>query len=392
MKDQTRIVRAGRVPPADSRFVNPPVYHASTVLFETMADVKAVARVRKGDGVTYGVHGTPGTFALEEAVCEIEGGYRTRLCSTGGQAIAAPLLALLSAGDHFLYPDCCYDNLRDVATGMLARFGVEAEPYDPLVGGGIRELMRPNTRVVFVESPGSQTFEVQDIPAIADVAHSAGAWVVMDNTWAGPLYFRPFEHGVDVSIQALTKYVAGHADLVMGAVTATEAAYERIQPAWHELGCSGAPDDAYLALRGLRTMGLRLERHWQSGLALGEWLLGREEVAGVVHPAMPHDPGFALWERDFVGAGGLFGFWLEERWSGRPQVAAFLDGLELFGMGFSWGSYQSMILYANPHRPATTWPRPGQPKGQLIRIYAGLEDVSDLTDDLAQAFERMRSA
>ncbi len=391
MKDATRAVTAGRSPGPDRRFVNPPVYHASTILFDDIAALAATEGTRKGDAVTYAVHGTPGTYAFEEALAALEGGYRTRICSAGAQALSGPLLAYLSAGDHALIPDACYGNTRDIAMGLLPRFGIEVDYYDPLVGAGIADLMRPNTRVVYCESPGSQTFEVQDIPAIAEAAHARGAIVMLDNTWASPLYFKAFEHGVDVSIQAVTKYVAGHADLVMGAVTATEAAYPTLQEGWYHLGLSGSPDDTFLALRGLRTIHLRLPRHWETGVALGEWLRARDEVAEVLHPAMPHDPGHAIWARDFMGAGGLFAFWLTERLSGRDQQAAFFGALDLFGIGFSWGSFQSMIMPVRPRRTASAWPRPGQPKGQLVRIHAGLEDLDDLRADLDRAFAAARA-
>ncbi|GMG83007.1 cystathionine beta-lyase [Paralimibaculum aggregatum] len=392
MKDATRAVRGGRSPGPDPRFVNPPVYHASTVLFEDLESLKGTAKLRYGDGVSYAVHGTPGTYAFEEALAELEGGHRTRICSAGAQALSGPLLACLAAGDHVLIPDAVYGNTRDFAAGMLARFGVSVEFYDPLIGGGIRALIRPETKVVYTESPGSQTFDVQDIPAIAEEAHKAGALVFMDNTWASPLYFKPFEHGVDVSIQAVTKYIAGHGDLVMGAVTATEAAYPQIQKGWYHLGLSGSPDDTYLALRGLRTIHVRLPRHWESGIALGDWLRARDEVEEVLHPAMPHDPGHAIWKRDFRGAGGLFAFWMAEGLSSAAQISAFCNRLELFGMGFSWGSYQSMLMPVNPRRTASPWPRPGQPKGQLVRVYAGLEDVDDLKADLDAAFAAARAA
>jgi len=394
MKDATRAVRAGRDPGPDPRFVNPPVYHASTVLFETLADFRTLGPrgLGKGEGVTYAVHGTPGTYAFEEAVAALEGGYRTRLCNSGAQALSGPLLSYLSAGDHLLMTDSCYGNTRELCRGMLTRLGIEVSFYDPLVGGGIRELIRPNTRVVYTESPGSQTFEVQDIPAIAEEAHRAGAIVMLDNTWASPLYFKAFEHGVDVSIQAVTKYIAGHADLVMGAVTTTEEIYQTLRAGWYNLGLSPAPDDCYLAMRGLRTLPLRLARHAESGLQLGEWLMSRPEVAEVIHPAMAHDPGHALWRRDFKGTGGLFAFTLAEAYSDPAPVEAFVDGLELFGVGFSWAGFQSMILPVEPRRIATAWPKPGRPGGQLVRIFAGLEDPEDLIADLAAGFDRLRAA
>lgn len=391
-KDATRLVTGGRTPAPDPRFVNPPVYHASTILFPDLTTMEREDAIRHGDAVSYPVHGTPGTFAFEAALCEIEGGHRTRLCNTGMQALTGALLSYLSAGDHCLVPDSCYGNVRSRSAKMLARMGIEVTFYDPLIGGEIRSLLRPNTRVVFAESPGSGTFEVQDIPAIAEEAHKVGAIVMHDNTWASPLYFKSFEHGVDVSIQAVTKYVAGHADLVMGAVTTTEAAYPQLQEGWEGLGASGSPDDCFLALRGLRTLHLRLPRHWETGVILGEWLRARPEVSEVLHPAMAHDPGHALWKRDFLGAGGLFGFWLDEGLSSRAQIEAFLGGLELFGIGFSWGGFQSMLVSTSPTRSVTPYPRPGQPKGQLMRLHAGLEDPGDLIADLEAGFARLTGA
>ncbi|MEO0761372.1 MAG: cystathionine beta-lyase [Pseudomonadota bacterium] len=404
MKDSTRAVEAGRDPTLQAGSVNPPVHHTSTVVFPTYEDLKGVARIRKGDGVTYAVHGTPTTYALERALTALElgidpaevgaSGHRTRLTNTGLQGVTVPMLCVLSAGDHLLVPDSVYGETREFVFGMLTRFGVEAEVYDPLIGGGIREHMRPNTRLVLVESPGSWTFEVQDIPAIAEVAHAHGALVMLDNTWATPLYLKPFELGVDISMQALTKYVGGHADILMGSVTATKEVYDRyLQPGWAQIGTSASPDDAYLALRGLRSMPLRLAEHGRSGLAVAEWLMARDEVAEVIHPAMPHDPGHALWQRDFTGAGSLFAIVLEERYSGETQVGAFLDRLRHFAMGFSWGSYQSMALPIRPERARklTPWPKPGRAAGRVIRLYVGLEDVDDLTADLAEGFRAMRA-
>lgn len=389
MKDATRATHAGRRPHDNHGVVNPPVYHASTILSPTLASLRAKSRIKPGDGTTYGVHGTPGTFAFEEAVAAVEGGFRTRLCSTGLIACTAPLLCFLSAGDHLLMVDSVYDPTRSFCDGMLARMGVEVTYYDPSVGGAIRDLIRPNTKVIYTESPGSLTFEVQDIPAIAEEAHKRGCTVMMDNTWASPLYFKPFEHGVDVSIQAVTKYISGHSDLVMGAVTATEAAYPAIRDGWRQIGLNGSPDDVFLAMRGIRTLAVRMPHHWRSGLQVAEWLAARPEVAEVLHPALPGDPGHALWKRDFLGASSLFGYVLKPEFSREEQLAALLDGLELFGMGSSWGGFESLMKPNNPPRTATPWPRPGRPEGQLMRIHVGLEDVDDLIADLGAGFARM---
>jgi cystathionine beta-lyase len=335
------------------------------------------------------VHGTPGTFAFEEAVAALEGGFRTRLCSTGLIACTAPLLCYLSTGDHVLMVDSVYGPTRRFCNGMMTRLGVETTYYDPLIGGAIRELIRPTTRVVFTESPGSLTFEVQDIPAIAEEAHKRGCIVMMDNTWASPLYFKPFEHDVDVSIQAVTKYICGHSDLVMGAVTTTEAAYPQLREGWKQIGLNGAPDDVYLAMRGLRTLAVRMPQHWRNGLKLAEWLGARPEVAQVLHPAMPGAPGHELWKRDFLGASSLFGLILKPEFSAEAQLAALLDGLELFGMGASWGGYESLFRPNNPPRSAVPWPRPGYAEGQLMRMHVGLEDPEDLIADLESGFARM---
>lgn len=389
MKDATRATHAGRHPHDHHGVVNPPVYHASTVLSPTLASLRRRDRTEDADATTYGVHGTPGTFAFEEAVAALEGGFRTRLASTGLIACTAPLLCCLSAGDHLLMVDTCYGPTRRFCNHMLKRMGIETTFYDPLIGGAIRDLIRPNTRVVFTESPGSLTFEVQDIPAIAEEAHKRGCTVMMDNTWASPLYFKPFEHGVDVSIQAVTKYIGGHSDLVMGCVTTTKDAYPPIREGWKQIGLNGAPDDVFMAMRGLRTLAVRMPHHWRSGLEVAEWLAARPEVAEVLHPARPGDPGHALWQRDFLGAASLFGYVLKPEFSREEQLAALLDGLELFGMGASWGGFESLMKPNNPPRSATPWPRPGRPAGQLMRVHVGLEDVGDLIDDLSAGFARM---
>ncbi|MEL6375141.1 MAG: cystathionine beta-lyase [Pseudomonadota bacterium] len=394
MKDATKAVIAGRDPHANFGVVNPPVYRASTILSPTLADRRASRAIAPGDGVTYGIHGTPGTFAFEEAVRALEGGFRTRLCASGLTAVTAPLLCCTKAGDHVLMPDAVYAPSRTFADGMLARMGVTTTYYDPLIGGGIEALLRPNTSVVLVESPCTWTFEVQDVPAIADAAHRAGAIVMMDNTWASPLYFKAFEHGVDISIQAATKYIAGHSDLLMGTVTANEATYPLIQKGWQELGLCAGPDDVYLAMRGIRTIATRLKQQEESGLRVAHWLAGREEVAHVMHPAMEHDPGHALWKRDFLGASSLFGFILREDLSQEPALAALLDGLALYGMGSSWGGYESLLIPVEPERQrtVTAWPREGIPRGQVMRIHIGLEDTDDLIADLEAGFDRLRQS
>jgi cystathionine beta-lyase len=389
MKDATRATHAGRHPHENHGAVNPPVYHASTILSPTLAAMRAQGKIDSADATTYAVHGTPGTFAFEDAVAALEGGFRTRLCGTGLTACAAPLLCYLSAGDHLLMVDSCYGPTRRFCKTMLARLGVETSFYDPLIGGAIRDLIRPNTRVVFVEIPGSLTFEVQDIPAIAAEAKARGCIVIMDNTWASPLYFKPFEHGVDVSVQAATKYIGGHSDLVLGTVTTTREAYPQLREGWKQLGLNGAPDDVFLAMRGIRTLAVRMPQHWKNGIKVAEWLAGRPEVAEVIHPALPGDPGHALWSRDFLGASSLFGYVLQPEFGSEAQMGALLDDLELFGMGASWGGFESLMKPVNVPDSAVAWPRPGRSQGQLMRIHIGLEDTDDLIADLDAGFARM---
>ncbi|HEV7462467.1 MAG TPA: cystathionine beta-lyase [Methyloceanibacter sp.] len=379
-KEATRLAHAGREPARQHGFVNTPIYRGSTVLFPTVACLEANTQ-----DFTYGRMGTPTVKALEEAIAELEGGHRTLLTPSGLSAIATALLAFVSVGDEILVADTVYRPNRRFCDNVLKRLGVTTIYYDPLIGAGIKSLITKKTRVVFAESPGSQTFEVQDIPAIVKAAHAAGAVVILDNTWATPLYFKPFAHGVDVSIQAATKYIVGHADAMLGAITATEQASRAVEKAHEDLGLCPGPEDVYLGLRGLRSLGVRLERHQRSGLEIAQWLAGRPEVARVLHPALPSGPGHALWKRDFTGASGLFSIVLKPCAQG--AVAAILDGLSLFGMGYSWGGFESLILPFDPaaYRTATTW----QAEGPALRLHIGLEDVGDLKADLEAGFARL---
>jgi cystathionine beta-lyase len=379
-KPGTRLAHAGRDPERFHGFVNTPIYRGSTVLFPTAAALEA-----NEQEYTYGRLGTPTVRALEEAIAELEGGHATRLAPSGLSAIATTFLALLSAGDHVLVSDSVYRPTRRFCDTVLKRLAIETTYYDPLVGAGIKKLLKPNTKMVFTESPGSQTFEVQDVPAIAEAAHAAGALVVLDNTWATPLYFQPFAHGADVSIQAATKYIVGHADAMLGGITANEAVWPKMARAHDELGLCPGPEDVYLGLRGLRSLGVRLARHQASGLALAEWLSRRPEVARVIHPALPYDPGHAIWKRDFTGASGLFAVVLNP--ASKKAVAAMLDGLELFGMGYSWGGFESLIIPFDPltYRTATRW----NGEGPALRLHVGLEEVDDLKADLEAGFARL---
>ncbi len=378
--DLTRLVHTGREPARQHGFVNTPIYRGSTVIFPTMAALEANDQV-----FTYGRLGTPTVRALEEAIAELEGGHRTLMTPSGLSAIATSLLAFLGAGDKLLIVDSVYRPARRFCDNVLARLGVTVTYYDPLIGAGIEKLITNKTKVVFTESPGSQTFEVQDIPVIAEAAHEAGAVVVLDNTWATPLYFKPFAHGADVSIQAATKYIGGHADIMLGAITTSERTAAAIAKTHEDLGLCVGTEDVYLGLRGLRSLGVRLEQHQRSGLELARWLAGRPEVARVIHPALPDDPGHALWARDFTGASGLFSIVLKP--VARTKLAAMVDGLSLFGMGYSWGGFESLILPFDPsaYRTATKW----QAEGPALRLHAGLEDVEDLKADLEAGFARL---
>jgi cysteine-S-conjugate beta-lyase len=388
-RKDTLLTHLGRHPEAHSGAVNPPVYHASTILSANMAEWEAKHQPGKRfDIVRYGLLGTPTTFALEEAVAAIEGGYRAMLMSSGLAAVTAPLEACLKCGDHLLMVDSVYGPTRNFCDKLLTRYGVATTYYDPLIGEGIARLMRPNTRVVYIESPGSLTFEVQDVPAIAAAAHAAGAKVLMDNTWASPWLFPSFERGVDVSIHAATKYIVGHSDVMLGAVITTEEMYPTVRTMAADLGHCAGPDDAYYALRGLRTLSVRLERHQKNALEVARWLQTRREVSRVLYPALPEDPGHALWKRDFLGASGLFGVVLQP--AAKTAVYAFIDALDLFGIGASWGGFESLIQPTTPARirTATRW----EAEGPTLRLHIGLEDPRDLIEDLERGFHALRSA
>lgn len=388
-KPDTVIAHAGRDPANNHGVVNPAVYHASTITHETVEALEYAREHRWEPGVyTYGRHGTPTHSAFEEAVAAMEGGYRAVALGSGLAAINAAILAFIQQGDHILMVDNVYGPARRFCDTFAGRFGVETTYYDPAIGAGIADLIRDNTKFVYTEAPGSQTFEMQDIPAIAEAAHAAGIPVLMDNTWSGGLYFKPFEHGVDVSIQAATKYIVGHSDVMMGTITTTEEYWKPVRQAAADTGANAGPDDVYLALRGLRTMAVRLRQHHENGLTLARWLQARPEVMRVMHPALPQDPGHTLWQRDFTGASGLFGLVLDKKYE-KPAIAAMLNDLELYAMGASWGGFESLILPTNPagSRTATTWD-----EGPSLRIHAGLEDTDDLIADLEAGFERLNAA
>lgn len=380
----TRVGHLGRSPQRWLGMVNTPVFRASTILFASAHDVE-LAEARQFPGLAYGLHGVPTVTDFQDAVAQLEGGHAALAVPSGLTATTLPLLACLAPGDHLLVPDSVYGPTRRFCDRQLTRLGVDVTYYDPLVGARIAECFRPTTKLVFCESPGSLTFEVQDIPAIARVAHERGALVVLDNTWATPLFFRAFDHGVDISVHAATKYIGGHSDVVLGAIVANAATFPALQRLWTDMGVTPSADDCFLGLRGLRTLAVRLERQQASALAIATWLRGRPEVAEVLYPALPGARGHELWKRDFTGASSLFGVILKP--VAAERVAAMLDGLELFGMGFSWGGFESLVLPTHPERSrtATTW----SAEGPCLRLAIGLEDPADLIGDLETGLSRL---
>lgn len=376
----TKLCHVGYDPEDYHGFVNPPVVHASTVLFPN-----ARAMETRSQPYTYGTRGTPTTDALCRAIDALEGSAGTILVPSGLAAITLPFLAFLSAGDHALIVDSVYSPCRHFCDTMLTRLGVEVEYYDPEIGADIERLIRPNTKLVHTEAPGSNTMEMQDIRAISDAAHKHDCVVTIDNTWATPLYFKALDFGADLTIHAATKYPSGHSDILMGTVSANAKHWPTLSEANITLGICGAPDDSYQILRGLRTMGLRLEHHYKSALAVARWLEARDEVARVLHPALESFPGHALWKRDFKGASGVFSFVLPapSREKIKPKAHAFLDALQLFGLGWSWGGYESLAVHVNLDDRKI---RKGPTDGAVIRLQIGLENVEDITADLERGF------
>ena len=376
-KPETRAVSEGRMSAEHFGAVNTPVYRASTILYPDMAAIKA-----NSQPYTYGRRGTPSTKSFEDAISSLEGAHRTVSVTSGVQAIALAILSVCSAGDHLLMVDSTYEPTRTLCERTLKRFGIETSYYPPTEN--IAAYLKPNTKAVFCESPGSLTFEVQDVPAVAKDAHAHGAAVLIDNTWATPLFFQPLKHGVDLSIQAATKYIGGHADVMLGYVSANERHAARLHQLHGDLGLYASGDDCFLGLRGLRTLAVRLARHQETGLALARRLKDRPEVARILHPGLEGDPGHALWKRDFSGASGLFSVILKP--VPEAAVAAFVDGLQHFGIGYSWGGFESLIVPAHIRRTAS----PFAAEGPVLRIHAGLEDAGDLIADLEQGLQRLK--
>ncbi|WP_284944902.1 cystathionine beta-lyase [Acidisoma cladoniae] len=384
----TRLTQVGRPGSRVYGYVNAPLVRGSTVVHPDMAHQRSLYTRRHDQAMIYGVLGTPTHFALEDAIAEIEGGTRCQIVSSGLSAITTPLLAYLKAGQTVLIPDNVYGPTRRFCDGMLAGLGVVTTYYPPMIdAAGLEALMRPETAVLFLESPGSHTFEVQDVPALAAVAHAHGASVLMDNTW-GIQFFQPFAHGVDVSIQAVTKYIGGHSDIILGAVTvAADKDWVKIKDAAMSLGQYASPDDCWLALRGVRSLGIRLRHQMESALDVARWLEGRPEVLRVLHPALPGSPGHEFWKRDFTGASSLFGVVLKPDYA-PLAVDAMIDAMTLFGIGASWGGYESLVLPSTGSINRTAGS--GQFGGEIIRLHIGMEDVVDIKADLERGFAALR--
>jgi cystathionine beta-lyase len=382
LRARTKLVHAGRHPFEQHGFINTPIYRGSTVLYPTYADL-----VARNARFTYGTIGTPTTEALESAWSEIADAAGTVLAPSGLAAISLALLTALKSGDHLLVTDSVYRPTRNFCDSVLKRMGVETTYYDPLLGAAIEALVKPNTHAIFLETPGSQSFEIQDVPAITAVAAAKGLATILDNTWATPLFFPPHAFGIDMAVEAGTKYLSGHSDLLIGLVSANERWFKKLRATFDAFAMSPGPEDVFLALRGLRTLELRLKEAERQGFAMAEWLAGRPEIAKVLHPALPACPGHAIWKRDFHGASGLFSAFLKP--CSQEALAAFLDGLELFGMGYSWGGYESLVVPfdCSAYRTATVF----NPPGPALRFSIGLEDPEDLKPDLEAGFARLRA-
>ncbi len=384
-KDRTIATHAGNRPHDNSGVVNPPVLRASTILFPTVQAMRDSYK-QKYTSVTYGRDGTPTQRLLEEAICQLEGADRAVIVPSGLAAVSASLLSSLGPGDHLLMADTAYEPTRLLCDNFLVKIGVEVTYYDPMAGAGIAPLIRPNTKVVYLESPGSLTFETQDVPAIVAAAKARGCLTMADNTWATPLYFKPAKFGIDVGIYAATKYICGHSDMMMGIVTCRSELHNRIaKMAYSVMGHAVSADDCYMAMRGLRTLHARLTQHQETALLLARWLAEQPEVEQVLHPALEDTPGHEFWMRDMRGSSGLFGVVLKPH--APERIEAMLNGMRLFGMGFSWGGYESLMIPASLSTSRTA--RPWHANGRTLRIHAGLEDPADLIADLQAGFARL---
>lgn len=394
MKEATKIVHAGRNPKEQGWMVNPPIYQTSTIVFPSLKDLMYAERGYSNNDLVepyelkYGRYGTQSNFALEKAIAELENGYNTFVTSSGAAAINTALVAFLKQGDHMLLVDNTYSPTRGFADKFLKKLGVETTYYDPKIGEDIKKLIKKNTKVIFMESPGSLSFEVQDVPAIVKVAKKHNIATILDNSWASGIYYKPLDHGVDVSVTAVTKYLNGHSDVMMGAITINEKHFRVMYEAFRYMAVNAAPFSCYMAQRGFRTSKIRMDHCFKNALELAKWLEDMPGIDKVLYPALPSHDGYALWKRDFTGAAGLFSLVLDKKYS-NESLARMLDKLHFFSMGYSWGGYESLILPFDPTaiRTATKWKYSNR---TCLRINVGLEDIEDLKSDLEAGFKRLR--
>lgn len=394
ISDATRIVHAGRHPEQQGWMVNPPIYQTSTIVFPKLKDLLYAERGYSNNDLVqpyelkYGRYGTQTNFALEQAIAEIEGGYNTFVTASGAASINTALVAFLKQGDHMLLVDNVYSPTRGFADKFLKKFGIETTYYDPKIGGNIEKLIKKNTKVIFMESPGSLSFELQDVGAICKVAKKHGVVTILDNSWASGIYFKPLDHGVDISVMALTKYINGHSDMMMGAITIQEKHFRVMYESFRYMAATAAPFVSYMVQRGLRTAKIRMDHCFKSALEIAKWLEQRPEVSKVLYPALPSSEDYKLWKRDFTGAAGLFSIILDRKYS-NEALARMVDKLQYYGMGYSWGGYESLILPfdAAGVRTINKWAYKDK---TCLRINVGLEDVEDLKNDLEDGFKRLR--
>jgi cystathionine beta-lyase len=389
IRPETLLTHGGKVAIAGHDFINPPIVRGSTVLHASVADMKERSRRYRTDepgAVNYGLFGTPTHHALFELLTDLEGGYRSWAVPSGLTSCTIVLLALVRAGDHVLVPDSVYGPTRRFCTDMLPRYGVHVSFYSPCARVELEAQFRANTKLLWLESPGSLTFEMQDVPLLAELARKRGAMTAIDNTWATPLYFQPLKCGVDVSVHAATKYICGHSDMLMGTISCAQQAWTPLREILFGMGLIVSPEDAYVALRGLRSLATRLRQHRATAERLIEWLLAQPEVERILYPALPSDPGYHLWKRDMSGATGLFGIVLKQG-AGGARLNALVDAVQMFGRGYSWGGYESLLVPVFPERSVA----PFEAEGRLFRISAGLEDADDLIDDLKRGFAALRA-
>ena len=394
IREATKIVHAGRNPKEQGWMVNPPIYQTSTIVFPTLKDLMYAERGYSNNDLVepyelkYGRYGTQSNFALEKAIAELENGYNTFVTASGAAAINTALVAFLKQGDHMLLVDNTYSPTRSFADKFLKKLGVETTYYDPAIGEDIKKLIKKNTKVIFMESPGSLSFEMQDVPAICKVAKKMGVTTILDNSWASGIYYKPLDHGVDVSVMAITKYINGHSDVMMGAITIGEKHFRVMYEAFRYMAVTAAPFSCYMAQRGFRTSKIRMDHCFKNAVELASWLEKRPEVERVLYPALPSNEGHTIWKRDFTGAAGLFSIVLDKKYS-NESLARMLDKLHYYAMGYSWGGYESLILPfdAGSVRSATKW---NYGNKTCLRINVGLEDIEDLKADLEAGFKRLR--